>query len=174
MNDLATPDQLIETERLWLPRLTEADAGELAALFKDDWDAVKQTGQFPFPVTSAGMQVWIRRHTGPGGHAFLLRRKLDDVPVGAIGFGGHGPISELGYALGRAFWGQGYAAEATFAMIGAARALGLGGLQAYSFVENPASARVLEKAGFSKVGTIVREYSKRGGMRRVIHFRIML
>ncbi|MDH3664089.1 MAG: GNAT family N-acetyltransferase [Alphaproteobacteria bacterium] len=174
MNDLAIPDPAVETERLFLPRLTEEDAGDFAALFANDWDAVKHTGQLPFPATAATMRVWIRRHTGPGGHAFLLRRKVDDRAMGAIGFGGRGPVSELGYALGRAFWGQGYATEAAFAMIDVARSLGLGGLQAYSFVENPASARVLEKAGFSKVGTIVREYPKRGGMRRVIHFRTML
>ena len=174
MNDLGVPDKDVETARLFLPPLKESDAADFAALFEDDWEAVKQTGQLPFPATTAAMQVWIRRHTGPGGHAFLLRRKEDREVIGAIGFGGRGPISELGYALGRSFWGQGYATEATIAMIEAARARGLGGLQAYSFVENPASARVLEKAGFSKVGTIIREYPKRGGMRRVTHFRTML
>lgn len=174
MNDLGASERDVETARLFLPALKESDAGDFAALFEDDWEAVKQTGQLPFPATAAAMQVWIRRHTGPGGHAFLLRRKEDGEAIGAIGFGGRGPISELGYALGREFWGQGYATEATIAMIDAARARGLGGLQAYSFVENPASARVLEKAGFSKVGTIVREYPKRGGMRRVTHFRTML
>lgn len=171
---LPSPVSRIETERLWLPRLCEEHAGDFEALFRDDWAAVKQTGQLPFPATRAAMLVWIRRHTGPGGHAFLLKRKLDNATIGAIGFGGTGPISELGYALGRAYWGQGYASEAAIAMIDVARSLGLGGLQAYSFVENPASARVLEKAGFSKVGTIVREYPKRGGMRRVLHFRTML
>ena len=174
MNDLAITGPVNETARLLLPRLTEEDAKDLAALFENDWDAVKQTGQLPFPATSTAMQIWIRRHTGPGGHAFSLRRKADSEPIGAIGFGGRGPISELGYVLGRAFWGQGYATEATLAMIEVARGLGLGGLQAYSFVENPASARVLEKAGFSRVGTIIREYPKRGGMRRVTHFRTML
>ena len=104
---------------------------------------------------------------------FSAARRIAN-PSGAIGFGGSAAIAELGYALGRAFWGQGYATEAAIAMVEVARALGLGGLQAYSFVDNPASARVLEKAGFSKVGTIVREYPKRGGMRRVLHFRTML
>ena len=174
MIDLLPSDKVIETERLLLSPLKEADAGHFEALFKDDWDAVKQTGQFPFPVTQAALQVWIRKHAGPTGHAFLIRRRVDEEPVGAIGFGGAGPISELGYALGRAFWGQGYASEAAVAMVGVARALGLGGLQAYSFIENPASARVLEKAGFSNMGTMVREYPKRGGMRRVNHFRTML
>ena len=148
MTDLAPSDPLIETERLWLPPLSEADAGDFELLFKDDWEAVKQTGQLPYPATRAAMQIWIRKHTGPGGHAFLLRRKVDGEAIGAIGFGGRGPVSELGYALGRAYWGQGYATEAAIAMIDVARSFRLGGLQAFSFIENPASARVLEKAGY--------------------------
>ena len=122
MNDLAAPDHSVETTRLFLPRLTEKDAGDFAALFEGDWGAVKQTGQLPFPATTAAMQTWIRRHTGPGGHAFLLRRKIDRAAIGAIGFGGRGPILELGYALGRDSWGQGYATEATVAMIDMRRA----------------------------------------------------
>ncbi|NJO36686.1 MAG: GNAT family N-acetyltransferase [Rhizobiales bacterium] len=165
---------MIETERLWLPPLSEAHAGDFEALFRDDWDAVKQTGQLPFPATAAAMQLWIRKHTAPGGHVYLLRRKIDGRSLGVVGFGGSSAIAELGYALGRTHWGQGYATEAVIAMIHAARSLGLGGLQAYSFVENPASARVLEKAGFANLGTIVREYPRRGGMRRVMHFRTIL
>lgn len=174
MTDLVPPASTMETNRLWLRPLVEGDAAHFEHLFKDDWEAVKQTGRLPYPPTTAAMRVWIVRHTGPGGQAFFLRRKSDHDPIGAIGFGGDGPIAELGYAIGRAYWGQGYATEAVGAMIQAARNLGLGGLQAYSFVENPASARVLEKAGFVNVGTIVREYPKRGGMRRVTHFKTML
>ena len=174
MNDLPSHDPVVETARLLLPRLAEDDAADFAALFADDWDAVKQTGQMPFPATLAALKVWIRKCVGPGSHAFLMRRKTDSMAIGAIGFGGTGPISELGYALGRDYWGQGFATEATKAMIEVARSLKLCGLQAYSFVENPASARVLEKAGFSNVGTILREYPKRGGMRRVTHFKRVL
>jgi RimJ/RimL family protein N-acetyltransferase len=154
--------------------LEEADAGHFENLFKNDWEAVKQTGRMPHPTTTPAMRIWIRRHTGPFGHVYFLRRKSDHDPIGAIGFGGEGAIAELGYALGRPYWGHGYATEAVIAMIGIASRLGYGGLQAYSFVENPASARVLEKAGFAEVGVIVREYPKRGGLRRVHHFKRLL
>ncbi|MGI9490888.1 MAG: GNAT family N-acetyltransferase [Geminicoccaceae bacterium] len=174
MIDQAEPAWTDDTERLWLRPLEEADAAHFENLFKDDWDAVKQTGRMPYPITTAAMRDWIRRHTSPGGHVFFLRRKSDHDPIGAIGFGGRGPIAELGYALGRSYWGRGYATEAVMAMIEVARGFSLGGLQAYSFVENPASARVLEKAGFSELGVIVREYPKRGGLRRVHHFKRML
>ncbi|MGH1478263.1 MAG: GNAT family N-acetyltransferase [Geminicoccales bacterium] len=174
MNDQAAPPWTSDTARLWLRPLVEADAAHFENLFKNDWDAVKQTGRMPYPTTTAAMRVWIRRHTGPGGHVFFLRRKADHDPIGAIGFGGEGAVAELGYALGRPYWCQGYATEAVMAMIDIARDLRFGGLQAYSFVENPASAKVLEKAGFTEIGVIVREYPKRGGLRRVHHFKFML
>lgn len=174
MINLPAADGYIETERLRLSPLVEADADDCQALFERDWEAVKQTGQIPYPATKDAMQVWIRKCNGPGSHAFLVSSKLEHKSIGVIGFGGSSTIAELGYILGRAFWGQGYATEAVNAMIQKARSLGLGGLQAFSFVENPASARVLEKAGFSNIGTIVREYPKRGGMRRVMHFRTIL
>ncbi len=174
MNDIGTPGSTIETARLLLSPLKEAHAGDCEGLFRDDWEAVKQTGQIPFPATKEAMQIWIEKCSVPGSHAFCVSTKVDGRSIGVVGFGGSQAIAELGYILGRAFWGQGYATEAVNAMVGIARALGLGGLQAYSFVENPASARVLEKAGFSNMGTIVREYPKRGGMRRVMHFRTIL
>jgi RimJ/RimL family protein N-acetyltransferase len=174
MNDIATSSSILETARLRLSPLSESHAGAFESLFRDDWGAVKQTGQIPFPATKAAMLVWIRKCNTPSSHAFCVSTKVDGQSIGVIGFGGSHAISELGYILGRDFWGQGYATEAVSAMVGMARSLGLGGLQAYSFVENPASARVLEKAGFSNMGTIVREYPKRGGIRRVMHFRTIL
>jgi RimJ/RimL family protein N-acetyltransferase len=52
-------------------------------------------------------------------------------------------------------------------MVDHARNLGLRALEAYAFLENPASARVLDKAGFTDLGTVRRRYPSRGGMRRV-------
>ena len=48
-------------------------------------------------------------------------------------------------------------------MIAYARALGLRALEAFTFVENPASARVLRKAGFADLGVARRDYPMRGG-----------
>jgi RimJ/RimL family protein N-acetyltransferase len=92
------------------------------------------------------------------------------VVLGGGGFGGPARVAELGYALGRAYWGRGYAPEAVRAMLDHARLLGLRRLDAYSFVDNPASARVLEKAGFADLGVITRSYPARGGARDVRHY----
>jgi RimJ/RimL family protein N-acetyltransferase len=55
-------------------------------------------------------------------------------------------------------------------MIEYARDRGLRALEAFTFIENPASARVLDKAGFTDLGVARRNYPKRGGMRRVRHY----
>jgi RimJ/RimL family protein N-acetyltransferase len=60
--------------------------------------------------------------------------------------------AEVGYWVGRPYWGRGYASAAvqliaTFAF----EKLGLHRLYAHVLAHNPASARVLEKAGFVPV-----------------------
>ncbi len=51
-------------------------------------------------------------------------------------------------------WGRGFATEACAALIDIARALALPSLEGSHFVDNPASARVLEKLGFEPLGII--------------------
>lgn len=157
----------IITPRLELRLLTVADAPHLVRLFDGDWEAVKQTGRMPYPVTEAAMRDWVALHAAGASRTFLMIRREDGAAMGGVGFGGAGDVQELGYALGRAYWGQGYATEGVLAMIEHARALGLRALEAFTFVENPSSARVLAKAGFVDLGVVRRSYPKRGGMRRV-------
>jgi len=76
-----------------------------------------------------------------------------------IGQGGLVPIAfdgdeiELGYRLGRAHWGNGYASEIAAASARYAfGTLGLDRLVAVSYPDNAASRRVLEKTGFVELG----------------------
>jgi [ribosomal protein S5]-alanine N-acetyltransferase len=160
----------IVTERLRLRLLTADDAPHFVRLFQNDWDAVKQTGRMPYPVTEPAMRDWIALHAAGASRTYLMARKEDGAALGGVGFGGIGNVHELGYALGRPYWGQGYATEGVLAMIEYARSLGLKALQAFTFVENPASARVLRKAGFTDLGVARRDYPMRGGLRRVRHY----
>ena len=60
--------------------------------------------------------------------------------------------AEIGYWIGRPFWGQGYASEAVRLVVAFAfEDLGLRRLYAHVLAHNPASGRVLEKAGFGPV-----------------------
>ncbi len=61
---------------------------------------------------------------------------------------------ELGYWIAKPFWGRGFATEACAALIDIARTLGLNCLEGSHFLDNPASARVLEKLGFEPIGIV--------------------
>ena len=60
----------------------------------------------------------------------------------------------MGYWISRPYWGRGFATEACLALIDIARALALPSLEGSHFVDNPASARVLDKLGFEPVGIV--------------------
>jgi RimJ/RimL family protein N-acetyltransferase len=60
----------------------------------------------------------------------------------------------MGYWIARPFWGRGFASEAGTALIDIARTLGLTSLEGSYFLDNPASARVLEKLGFEPIGIV--------------------
>lgn len=94
----------------------------------------------------------------------VVERETDTV----IGQGGlvpiafNGPEIELGYRLGRAHWGKGYATE--IARAAAAYAFGPGGLDRLVAVcseENLGSRRVLSKAGFRELGVSEVYYATR-------------
>jgi RimJ/RimL family protein N-acetyltransferase len=165
---------LLTTARLTLRPLAEDDAPEVVALFAGDWEAVKQTGRMPWPVEEGAVRRWLRLHMAPASHGFLLRGRAGGDALGIAGFGGDADEAELGYCLGRRFWNRGYATEAVGAMLARAAAARLRIMNAYAFPENPASIRVLEKAGFEDLGMLLRHYPARGGLRRVRHFRMII
>jgi RimJ/RimL family protein N-acetyltransferase len=87
--------------------------------------------------------------------------------VGAVGLKLGSDIerysAEMGYWLGEAYWGQGIMSAAVRAVT--EHALGeLGMLRVFAvpYVRNPASARVLEHAGFQLEGTMRRSAIKDG------------
>ena len=82
--------------------------------------------------------------------------RAGDVPVGLCGLLKRDtlPHADLGFALLPAHYGQGYAAEASRALMGHGRsALGLPRLLAITSPDNESSGRLLEKLGFKLEGT---------------------
>ena len=73
--------------------------------------------------------------------------------------------AEIGYWLGRAYWGRGIVTDAVrLATTHAFAALGLRRVFAVPFAPNAASHRVLEKAGYVREGTLRRSAVKDGAL----------
>jgi len=92
---------------------------------------------------------------------------LDDEAVGGIGFTVQNDVAhrsaEIGYWLGEQFWGRGIATEALTAVTEYAfKNFDLCRLYAHVFEWNPASARVLEKAGYDFEGRLKKSVTKNG------------
>lgn len=91
--------------------------------------------------------------SGPLG-PFFIHRADDDVVVGEIGGAVVAPGTvEIGYAVVASCWGRGYATDAVRALVEKARAIaGVERIVGHTPLDRPASARVLEKAGFALIG----------------------
>jgi len=77
---------------------------------------------------------------------------VDGRVVGSIGLTVAGSSAELGYVVHPSYWGQGVATAAAILMLRHGFGpLGLTRIHALISTENPASARVLEKAGLRRV-----------------------
>lgn len=167
-------DSWLRSQRVTLRPLRAEDAEEIVALLGDDRDAVQQMSHMPWPCTLAAAREWIALRTRPGVAAFAVTRADDDVFLGTIGFGGLREMPSVGYWIGRPYWNHGYATEALRLVIAHVRARGAKGLQAETFPENIASARVLAKCGFRYRGSGRRNYPARGGLVQVcvhvLHF----
>jgi RimJ/RimL family protein N-acetyltransferase len=113
---------------------------------------------FPFPYNTSHAQAWIReiRRDRPE-TAFAIASA--EEAIGGIGLHRQGDFmrrsAELGYWLSEDYWGRGIATGAVHAVTSwGFTHLDIDRIFAQVFAWNPASARVLEKAGFSFEGRL--------------------
>ena len=143
----------LETARLRLRALQRTDARAVARLANDRRIA-ENMAVMPYPYTRADADGFIRSvEESKTETAFAITLEGDTL-IGICGLRMEPrKAPELGYWLGVAYWGHGYATEAARAVIDHAfDDLGLEQLEAGARVSNPASRRVLEKCGFQWTG----------------------
>jgi ribosomal-protein-alanine N-acetyltransferase len=158
----------LETERLILRQFSPDDAPEVQRLAGDR--AVASTTQtIPHPYQDGVAEAWIATHApaferGESVSFAVVRREAGQL-VGAIGLrlAPQHERAELGYWIGVPYWNQGYATEAARAVITYAfQTLGLNKVYAQHLTRNPASGRVMQKAGMRPEG-ILRAHVKKWG-----------
>jgi len=121
---------------------------------REIWRALRDRIPHPYPQDAAAMWVASTLGVDPPQH---LAIEVDGEVAGGVGlYRGddvHRYSAEVGYWLGRRHWGRGIATEALTAFTAwAFTTFDLGRLYASAFATNPASGRVLAKAGYRLEG----------------------
>lgn len=155
----------IRSDRLFLRPAWPEDWSELLTVICDE-GVVRNLASAPWPYTiedAIGFARLSQERLLP--HFFVtLPSDQGAQLIGCAGLSQYGEDVELGYWLARSHWGQGYATEAAQAVLRLAETLGHRRVVAKHFVDNPASGRVLTKAGFRRTGTVAHRFSLgRGG-----------
>ena len=153
---------VVETRRLLLRAPAPQDAPRIAAL-ANDLDIARMTKRMPHPFRMADADAFVLQVAAQDparANTFVIEHE-DLGPVGVIGlFEGEDRVPETGYWIGRPYWGRGFATEALEgALVWASRKWKRRAMVAGHFADNPASGRVLEKAGFLYTGETRTPYS---------------
>jgi RimJ/RimL family protein N-acetyltransferase len=156
----------IELERCVLRPWRSDDAQSLAegANNRNVWLTLRDF--MPHPYTLADAEAYLRS-VAEEGPKFSLCIEVDGKAAGAIGLrfesDVHRLTAELGYWLAEPFWGRGVMSEAVAGLVEHAfQTFALRRIFASVYANNPASARVLEKAGFVFEGRMRQNVIKDG------------
>jgi [ribosomal protein S5]-alanine N-acetyltransferase len=141
-----------------LRHFRQEDAASIARHADDREVWLNLRDRFPHPYTLDDARAWIAHALAESPMTDYVI-EMDGEAIGSIGYTPGGDISrrsaEVGYWLGRAYWGRGIATAAVRALTDQLLTRpDFDRLHATIFAWNPASARVLEKAGFILEGRL--------------------
>jgi RimJ/RimL family protein N-acetyltransferase len=160
MAGMSLPAPTLHTARLRLRPFDDPDANALFALHSSAsvlryWDAPPWSERVRAERFIAACRTLAADGTGA---RLAVERVADKAFLGWCSLTRWNPdhrSAALGYCLDDAAWGQGYATEAARAVLQwAFDTLDLNRVQAETDTRNQASARVLEKLGFVREGTL--------------------
>lgn len=161
---------VLESPRLRLRPYAAADAGDVQRLAGDPRIA-DTTANIPSPYPNGAAERWIAglapafAESSRIAFAVTLRDTAELAGTVALHtISREQARAELGYWIAVAHWGQGYATEAVCRLIDYAREqLQISRITSRCLARNPASVRVMKKAGLLREGRLVRHECKNGG-----------
>lgn len=150
----------LHTERLVLRPPAETDSQSIFDTYAQDPDVTRYLVWRPhqhIEETAAFIQRCAAGWNTGSELTWMLRDRVDDTLLGAIGVRPDGHKASLGYVLGRRYWGRGLMPEAARAVLNAATQMNdVFRLWGVCDAENHASARVMEKVGMVREGLLRR------------------
>ena len=142
----------MRTKRLSLRELNDLDVRRVA-LLAGDYDVARMTARIPYPYSEFDARHWLNGMDQEG--EFVRGIDYKGELIGLVGYSQNEDRSaEIGYWIGKPWWGQGFATEAAGALVNHCfRSARIPRLIGAHFIDNPASARVIEKLGFRCIGS---------------------
>ncbi|MFH4528958.1 GNAT family N-acetyltransferase [Vibrio diabolicus] len=146
----------LTTQRLILRPFHPTDSATVARLAGDK-SIADMTANIPHPYEEPMAQIWIKSHVGVyqkrSGVIYAITLRQNDALIGAVSLLNISKgVGTLGYWLGVDYWGNGFAQEASMALIQFARPhFELSGLKAMHLVENRQSQSVIQKLGMTYI-----------------------
>jgi ribosomal-protein-alanine N-acetyltransferase len=160
------PYPKLQTERLILREFTVEDAPSVQSL-AGEWEVARTMQSVPHPYEDGMAEEWIAAHRPAfeAGErvtwAIVLREDGALLSSITLHLNPRHDNAEIGYRIGRSYWGCGYATEAAEEAVRHGFAdLGLHRIHSNHFGSNPASGRVMRKVGMSHEGTRPEHYKK--------------
>jgi 8-oxo-dGTP diphosphatase len=170
----AAAGPVLHTTRLTLRPLQAGDAADFFRLI-NDWEICRKLPDAPFPYPAALAAEWIAAAAADRAEGRAEQFAIIETQTGALagcaGLRLTGEQAELGYWLGRPFWGQKYGIETVRRLCEWAFAtLPLRRLTATVAADNEASLHLLARAGFAPAGKGSRVFMCRPGQKLPVKF----
>ena len=166
---MIVPD-LVHTSRLILRRPIADYAPEIFNAYATDPEVAKYMSWMPHAdvtQTEDFIHSLSESWDAETEFAWSIFQKTDNQLTGMITFRVEAFRAEVGYVLAKPFWGKGYMTEALVQIRNLAFSIPeIERVQIICDVDNPASARVMEKAGFEKEG-VLRRYIRHPNVSQV-------
>ncbi|MGT2832042.1 GNAT family N-acetyltransferase [Streptococcus halotolerans] len=152
--------KIIETKRLVLRPFTLEDTESMFhhwASHQDNVTYVTWPAHDNQEITRKIISSWIKEERA-GYHHWAIVEKDHQTLIGSISIVDHNEdtqTAEIGYILGKEYWGAGFMTEALKAVIASLfEKTSINRIQAVFDTENPASGKVMAKAGMIYEGTL--------------------
>jgi RimJ/RimL family protein N-acetyltransferase len=164
---------VLQTARLTM-RPFEMDDAPIVQRLAGMPDVALTTLRIPHPYEDGMAEDWISTHQAAWDARESLVFALIVESEGLVGAAGielneENDRGEIGYWIGLDYWNRGYATEAAAALIEFGFGeLNLNRIQARYFTRNPASGRVLEKAGMKYEGVLRQHMLVRGTFEDIV------
>ena len=171
---------VVETPRLVLRPFVREDA---QAMF-DNWASDPAVTKFLSWPTYRSVEdahsilnVWLENYEKPDFYQWAIVLKELNQPIGSIGVVNSDDrvdMVEIGYCIGRNWWGRGIMPEALSAvMVYLFDEVGMQRIEAGHDPDNPASGAVLRKCGLEYEGTLRRRIRSNRGITDVAWYSIL-